>query len=790
MYKFFSSNCPSIIIGHHPIDMLHDTHMNTIIRYISDWNVSAYLCGDIHKEVIFPISTYKDSNSFIPCIVCGKSCCDNTDTYSDFGCIIYNKIKNSTRIDVIPYIWNNKIKRFDEYNGFNTDSGSYYFNLLNFNESKCEKNKDTKQDIKSNETIWLPDAESASAKQTRFSTFTHTSIVNNFIRNDSGFFGLSAVKGIGKTFVLQIKKSRSTKNKLCLPIGIIPSANNGWGTDSISIDDGKYLIQLKKFGNMILLWKYSIIVYTINQLVNYELKESIISIENLKKQLKDYKKTGKIHLKTYEYCTNNNYSQLDKFIKDILRDGNWINYVEEDVIKLCLLQRKIEEVLSELNKSSVVIFIDKVDQSLRQTSAEPPSPCENCRKSSVMKECNYFEKDFEFCTKETTLCKNLCCFGCEKYASQYSSENYRIYKEDNTNYKHINIWQYLQIALVKAVFEIKNNFNGIIEVYFTIRQESYACEANLLGENNQKIVKIVQELWYSKEEQRAIFYDCIKNQNPKYLLFPELLSKANQIEEAFLGVSTLCHPYAKNLSESVFDSIYRHSFDRTRDIQKYGEMLTNHLNEIRECDNALSRGEKVKELIEDMAADLAFKMNTGNMSANECYYLEKNDLLPNYWADPENFKKLILCFKKNLIMCKEAKAICRKINGLSRCRANCEKCTAEHHPFSMLYKLGMLGQIYNTNNRNNEITQKFLHSKEVSYITNSNLININDNTIYILHPALTKSIEHLNHNIKHFNGFILGKENKVTKLEIDNLIKDYKKMKPKDFDDKYFYSNI
>lgn len=797
LYTALNNNCPSIIIAHHPIDLLHDSHKTTVIRYISDWRVSAYLCGDVHKEMIFHINTFLNSNSSIPCIVCGKSSCDNQDVYSDFGCIIYSKYKNSSRVDVAPYVWNTQAKRFDQYMGFNTDNGRYSFDLISPNHVKDVDstemlNKVDESDNIPNETIWLPDAESATGKQTRFSNFTHTKIVNSFINSESGYWGLSAVKGIGKTFVLQIKRTKSTQQKLCLPVGITPSQNNGWGTDSIDINDGEYIVNLKTFNNMVLLWKYSIITYTINQLINYENNSTEINsvIDELKKLLLEYKKDKKVFQQTYDYCTNPNYSCLDKFIKSVLLDGKWMTYVKNDVVTLSLFQKKIEIILQSINKTSVVILIDKVDQALRQTSAEPPASCEECKKANVVNECNYYEKNLDFCTRDTTLCKNLCCFGCEKYGSKYSDRNYRIHDADNVKYKHVNIWQYFQLALIKAAFDVKNDFKGIIEIYFTIRQEAYACEANLLGENNQKIVKIVQELWYSKEEQRAIFYDCIRHQNPKLLLYPELLSNENQIEEAFLGVKGLCHPYAKNLSESVFDSIYRHSFDRTRDIQKYGEMLTNHLEDIKMCDTALSRAEKVKELIEDMAADLAFKMNTANMSANECYYLEKMDLLPNFWSDPDNFKKLILCFKKNLMMCKEVRMICKKFNQISSCIKNCEKCVAAHHPFSMLYKLGMLGQIRNTENRNNEITQKFLHSKDISYITRNNFININENAIYILHPALTKSIEHLNHNIKHFKGFILGKEIKVPKPMVDSLLNDFRKMNVKEFDDKYFYSKL
>lgn len=118
------------------------------------------------------------------------------------------------------------------------------------------------------------------------------------------------------------------------------------------------------------------------------------------------------------------------------------------------------------------------------------------------------------------------------------------------------------MGLLVAASQIKTDFQSTIEVNYTIRKEAFACEENLLGQNSKKTLNNYVELYYSKEEQRKIFYECIGNQDPDYLFEPSLAKMDGMEEEAFVGVKTLCHPYNLALSESVFDSIFRHSFDR------------------------------------------------------------------------------------------------------------------------------------------------------------------------------------------------------------------------------------
>lgn len=740
--------------------------------------------------------TYSGSGTNIPCLVCGKGTPENLDTFSDLGCIIYKKGQDDY-VEVFPFIWDKKRKCFEPYNKFNNDSGQLGFKLLSSTENIGKDRKIQKRSLDSlveGESIWLPDAEHATGLQARFETFANTPIINEFIQANSEIWGLSAVKGIGKTYVLQIKSRRIIReNKLLLPLGITRSAKNNWGTDTIHLETKIDLSGLKEYRNVVALWEYCIIVYAINQLINIRnnvrnKKSWPISNpeERLNSRLEDYFNKGTISENTYSLCTYDEYKNLGLIIKGVLVCKNWISFVYDDLPVLSLLQRRMEEMLEILGKESIVVMVDKVDQSVRQANAEEPVACELCKKNDKVKLCNNPNKSKEYCSDDATVCRNTCCYGCETFESPYSNVGLRVHGKKDKKKGHINIWQYLQLGLLEAVSLIKTEFNELIEVYFTIRQEAFACENGLLGEKTKKITNLTKELWYSKEQQKKIFYECICHQRDEFLFDPRLLNKGGSIEMAFVGVDRLCHPYAQHLTESVFDSIYRHSFDRARDIQEYGQMLTDNMEEIRKCDTILERGEKVKELIEEKAAKMAFVDGVEDASKNSSYYAEKMHLLPNYWAESDNFKKFIMMFDKNLLMGAEAKSICKKFNGISRCIGDCEKCKAKHHPFSMLYKLGLLGQI-KLHNWKHESEQEFAHSREITYITGDKLIYVNSNTIYMLHPALTKSIEHLNKNVRHFSGFIIGKGQMVSKIKISELQNDFKTMRRSEYNKKYFY---
>lgn len=148
LYKDLNKKCPSIIIAHHPFDSIHESHRDTLRRNITDWKVSAYLCGDLHQEIYTPIMTYSGSGTNIPCLVCGKGTPENLDTFSDLGCIIYKKGQDDY-VEVFPFIWDKKRKCFEPYNKFNNDSGQLGFKLLSSTENIGKDRKIQKRSLDS-----------------------------------------------------------------------------------------------------------------------------------------------------------------------------------------------------------------------------------------------------------------------------------------------------------------------------------------------------------------------------------------------------------------------------------------------------------------------------------------------------------------------------------------------------------------------------------------------------------------------------------------------------------------
>ena len=87
--------------------------------------------------------------------------------------------------------------------------------------------------------------------------------------------------------------------------------------------------------------------------------------------------------------------------------------------------------------------------------------------------------------------------------------------------------------------------------------------------------------------------------------------------------------------------------------------------------------------------------------------------------------------------------------------------------------------------------QKFLDSEEVTYIRESDCLYSDKNMIYLIHPALTKSIEKkiVHKNILHFKGFIVGKNLMVSKDILQQLLKDRDNLSVDEFDKKYYGNN-
>ena len=613
------------------------------------------------------------------------------------------------------------------------------------------------------------------------------------MENDSSYWGIASVKGIGKTFLLQVKRVQMAPKTICYPYFPTPNKDNNWATEAVKFNDPSVFSKNITQRQMIMLWRFSIICYiercwitTQQKMAEYRRNKNYNNII----QWIDYQiKSGKIPKKINEYLMEESYSKLTLIINDILNSNHWESAIFSYYNSLHLLGIKIIESISKNKKNTIALFLDKIDQSIRQPNSEEALDCSLCSKSQRINNCKEPKKGTSYCFgTEGERCpqQSQCCYGCERYSDNYAGTELRIYDNTvNTNSQHINYWQRLQLALIEAVNDIKTDFDGKIKVIYTVRLESFNCEADVLGNQRSKILALTETLNYSRDEHERIYRDCIKNQNPHLLFAPEKLRTTGHEDEAFVGVDGICHPYVNGEIESIFDIIYRHSFDRTRDIQYYGQALTMVLQRLRNATDINERGTITKETIEATAAKLAYNSDKSTSSTEYSYYYEKIPNMPSYWGDASNFERFIKMIDRNLLFSEDMCAICRSINNKTNCTYECDQCI--HHPFSTLYNLGMLGYIAINETGSQKVRQMFLDAQKITYFHEQNDLPINTHTLYIVHPALTKSIEALKKDkIMHFSGFLLGKEIEVTQELIRNILSDRRGLTKAQFEKKYY----
>ena len=220
---------------------------------------------------------------------------------------------------------------------------------------------------------------------------------------------------------------------------------------------------------------------------------------------------------------------------------------------------------------------------------------------------------------------------------------------------------------------------------------------------------------------------------------------------------------------------------------KFSPNALKQLFYIAEKEKRLLKG--FKKIIEDTAAKLLFLTSGVSTSGNRTYYFDKQILLQNYWSTPENFHNFIREIDRNLLFVDDLTFVCKKINKKYDCDYhNCKESGCALQPFSMLYQIGLLGMITLSPNTKSSITQHFIESKEITYYRNESMIFPSDETIFALHPALTKCIEKSVRmaSIMHFNKFILGKGLSIPRDKVISLLTDKKRMNKETFESEYY----
>ena len=399
--------------------------------------------------------------------------------------------------------------------------------------------------------IWLPDAELAIGEQTRFNNYTSTDAVKSVLDMNSPYWGIASVKGIGKTFVLQVKRVRTSKEFFCVPVEENPGPENNWATETLILDDVNCFFG-QKFTSIVLLWKYAIECRVISAVLMY-------LSQNDKKDAYDQliyylDRDAKVDSITKRYITDTGaFDNVGRIIQHVTINRKWTREIIVSYAKLTPVTSKVTYIIKELTeKKGIVFFLDKFDQTLKQPTCEPaPDNCESCKKYNGVKNCTNPLKSDEYCKiegdGECKAKKTACCYGCEKFDGDYANTRMRV-NLNNLKLSHINYWNYLQLALVEAVYQIKAEYAGRLRVYYTIRQEALNCDENVMHEQKKKFASLLKNLWYSREEQEKIFCDCINAESAKYLYAPRE-RKTQGLEYGFVGVHSLCHPYVKNEQE-------------------------------------------------------------------------------------------------------------------------------------------------------------------------------------------------------------------------------------------------
>lgn len=648
----------------------------------------------------------------------------------------------------------------------------------------------TNMEDDSENTIWLPDAELAVGEQTRFETYSKVGAVKKFIPDkittEDAIWGISSIKGAGKTFLLQVKRVKVSPKYFTIPLVNKPSADNKWATETISniTNNDIFDCSIDELTN---LWRYSIVCHVVLSYSTSLKKSSGKNAKNRYSDLVYYIEKNVSDTFTKSLLSNELNLSLDRIMTRIVGEPNWKEMIKENYIYLRICADYVIELLlnqKSNRKTGFALFLDKIDQFIDPPEAEdPPDECVGCEYGDKFEKCDNDKKSEKFCKY---FCKEMCCYTCPTFGDVYAGTKTRTASSKNNKmFSHVNYWQYFQLSLINAAYKLKLDFNGKIKVFFTVREEALNCEDNIFHDRKAKVFGIFERIYYSRSDQKTIFYESIQNEQNLSMLFDPNF-KFEDTEYAFLGVNSLCHPYVLGQKEAVFDSIYRHSFDRARDIQHFGRALSQKVNAFKEIKNPKEREEEVKKVIENTAANLLIQ-ERGLPS----YYEEKMDIMPRYWRDRQHFLNFIQMIDRNLLFSEDIVEICRKINNITDKECcdgkDCNLKGCIRHPFSFLYKMGLLGIVqYNENNEGNEI-QKFVNSNEITYFHEADELYTDPRSCYIIHPALTKAIEALkNTNIHHFKGFILGKSLPVSKSFLEKLLNDKKNLSKTDFDEKYY----
>lgn len=218
----------------------------------------------------------------------------------------------------------------------------------------------------------------------------------------------------------------------------------------------------------------------------------------------------------------------------------------------------------------------------------------------------------------------------------------------------------------------------------------------------------------------------ISKENENELCCPEL-AKTNPIK-ALVGIDTITH--SSGCLESVWGYIYRHTFQRPRDIMEMCEAIHRH---IIKCNRKGDHGETKKiRLLRHWVNEISSMECMAYLSFLEPFMSKEDNIL---------FKEKILGFVRllpmNIFTKESTEYFCHlgNKNKLEQCR--CLDCENIHY-FSTLYNIGLLGYVHKSVNSNKyEISIKHIGESRFDSTHQS----LPQGVLFYLHPGLGNIVE-------------------------------------------------
>lgn len=295
-------------------------------------------------------------------------------------------------------------------------------------------------------------------------------------------------------------------------------------------------------------------------------------------------------------------------------------------------------------------------------------------------------------------------------------------KSAQGNY-NASIWAYAQLSFSEAVYRLYSSRHHI-KIYYGIRKEALYRGEDVSVEYNKLRDRVVT-LEYSPDELYEMFSLYITKENENDLFYPEYIDE-NPIK-ALVGVDTILH--RSGVEENVWDYIYRHTFQRPRDIMEMCMAIHDHI-----VKNKMLRNATVTEQIRELRHWI------NEISTMECrQYIST---LEPFMSKSENihFKEQITLFARTLptnVFTRESMDFYCHTMNCNFDKVDCQKC-GNIHFFSTLYNIGLLGYIHKS--VNDQKYQNYIkHIGKSMFDTQRS--SLPKGIIYYMHPGFGNIIQ-------------------------------------------------